>query len=134
MSSIPKYKSPPKKRSMDEGNIKIKEKMDSYVDEMYKYKPSHSYHASIRFRLSGVNSGIKSFFETQLERNNDKAILLEHPTNYGTVTIQKNRNMNCSAQHLIKEALDEMDIDSEQLYASKKFSKKQQYNYIFTIY
>jgi len=122
--AIPKYKSPPKKRSLDGKNSEIKKKLDSYVDKMYEYKPAHSYHAQIRLRLSGVNCGIKSFFETQLESNEYGSELLRAQTNYGTVTVLKNRNMNCSNGSMVKKALEEMSIDSDNLITSKKFIKK----------
>jgi hypothetical protein len=122
--AIAKYKFPPKKRCLDGKNSEIKKKLDSYVDKMYEYKPAHSYHASIRLRLSGANSGIKSFFETHLETNDNGAIIFEVPTNYGTITLQKNRNMNCSNACMVKESLELMCIDVDKFTTSKKFMTK----------
>jgi len=123
-NNILKYRDTRKKRSLKGKNIEHKKLMDSYVDEMIKFKAANSYHTSIKLRLSGSKSGVKAFFEKTLETNDNGAIILDAPTNYGTATLQKNKNMNGASQIMIKEALEKMNIDIDKFITSKEFMKK----------
>lgn len=91
-------------------------KIDEYIENLYKYSAAHQMKCKMRQFITGHNSPTKKYFKGDL---NKFQIIKEVDTKYGTICISTNQPVTASSISLINEALKNMGHDPEDLILEK---------------